>query len=474
MRLAVELAAAAIASRALWSVVEGSLTRVGNEFALHWLESVNYGACLRRLQGGFIYSPPGPAWTGLMYGPVFPELCGISETLFGPGFGPARAVAILGTVCAMAGIFVAARTANSGLSMAFSSAVLFLVYCTRVRYWHDMVQVDTTFIAFAVWAVLLLARDPPTRRRACIAGVLAAAACMTKQVGLPLALAVGCYLLLAARRVLPAYLAGLASAVPVGTFLLLKSDGWAWTYLVSQPLGTGFRPDKLAIGPVVTYARVSLGAVLSVLAVGALAFTVQSGRHRLALWFVASCALGVSGYSAYCKVGASANSLLPFLAVSTVCIGIVPGALLGAEPARAALAAVVAGMLLTLPIPSPPSLRPTHVFEATLERVVARLPGKVLMPGRPEVLARSGRPPCFHHSSLKGLVGYTPIIPFPSPIRSALRRQEWRAAVVWRGLIEKEVQDAGYHLTKELGRDPLIGVPVRVYEPRPVSAATDR
>jgi hypothetical protein len=252
--------------------------------------------------------------------------------------------------------------------------------------------------------------------------------------------------------------------VPIGLFLLLESRLWAWTYLVTEPLGTGSAPSRLAIDPVTTYAARSTVGVLAVLVMVAVPFFYAKSRRLTSLCATSAVLLGVAGYAGYCKAGASENSLLCFFGGATLCLAVMPGALDSTKLVRVLVGIAVSLAFWMAPVRTPSNTQVSMQFERNLDGIVRSYDGSAMTPGRPEATYRVTGRLYYHHSTLKGLVGYRPLVPFPEPLRRDIRRHRWRAVVSWQHGIERELRAAGYRPVRSLGKDPRIGVRVELYE----------
>jgi hypothetical protein len=151
--------------------------------ALDYGEPVVYGIGLRVVTGEPLYqSLDRPPFTVAAYTPLYYVLAGGLQAMFGPGFGPGRALSLVaGFVTAVLVGLIAAR-GQWGRWVGVFAGVLFLAlgFPGPDVPWFGLYRVDVLGVALSVAAVALLDRRRGTST-ILVAGVLAGLALLCKQ-----------------------------------------------------------------------------------------------------------------------------------------------------------------------------------------------------------------------------------------------------------------------------------------------------
>jgi hypothetical protein len=237
---------------------------------------------------------------------------------------------------------------------------------------------------------------------------------------------------------------------------------------VVQPLAIARTEPKAALDPLIAQTRLMAAAPL-IVAVAAAVVAVSRGRQvwPLLAWVATALGLGVASTLVFRTQGSASYSLQYFVAGALVCLAALLHVLGRSDVARAGLAAAVIALYATTEVVPPPAPEASRRFEQTLDRLVRRYEGRVLIPGRPEALVRAGYPLHYHHTMLRGLVGRGDKLPLPAAISAALDSGRWRAVLDWEGGIAPVLEQKKWRLVRQLGRDPRIGSKVALYERPP-------
>jgi hypothetical protein len=252
--------------------------------------------------------------------------------------------------------------------------------------WFDIGRVDSLFLALSIGG-LYAARHMRGPRGAVAAGVLLAAAALTKQTGLAEVVVVTAALLTGPRRRL-AWVAALTEVtVLAGSTLMIRlaSGGWYIYYIYKQM-------SEHAL----TYGNFGWFWTALLTATGLAACAALIGARRVPRELLAGCAaLAVEGYVTLVQSGGTINDMLPaYLAVA-----LLAGLALGG-PARwvttAAGALVLAQTVFLLASSHPSSAIPTSADRAAGERLVAgmrALGGDAVDPADPSLSLQAGMAP---------------------------------------------------------------------------------
>ncbi len=212
-------------------------------------------AAERILVGETLYPPPSVKFVGDNYPPVYFFLYAGMMKLLGPSLIAGRAISLAATACIALAIWNISRgrggnrvdgeapAGESGCDPStrgqragrLALVALFLAFYAVGGQVFDLARVDMAAIAFAAWAVLLLA-CATCIRSAALAGLLMAAAILTKHNMVMIGALAGAGLLfLQPKRAIVYGL--LAAGLPAAAFTWLhaSSDGWSSYYLFTQP-----------------------------------------------------------------------------------------------------------------------------------------------------------------------------------------------------------------------------------------------
>ncbi len=231
----ISLAVVVIAAVPLARFVGVALQRINYPFELEWIESGTVSHIQVALSGHQLYREPSLEFTPFIYAPLYYYVAALPSLLFGVGLFAPRLLSLLSTLgCfVLLGRWVRDETGDAVAGIAAAGLFSSLFQVTGL--WLDLARVDSFFL-FLTLAANVLARTAHTPRRAALVGLLLAAACFTKQLGIPLALPVLIWLSLRSLRL--GVVAALVAGGVVGFFGLvfqLTSSGWFYYYLFKLP-----------------------------------------------------------------------------------------------------------------------------------------------------------------------------------------------------------------------------------------------
>jgi hypothetical protein len=169
------LAACATLSAAVYAIAQ--------PVALDYGEPVVYGIALRIVTGQPLYQPiDAPPFTVAAYTPLYYWLGGELQAVFGPGFGPGRALSLAAGVATAMLLAVIAGRQQFGVWVGAFAGVLFLAFGFPGpdAPWLGLYRVDVLGVALSVAAIAMLCRDGRASVIV-VAGVLAGLAVLCKQ-----------------------------------------------------------------------------------------------------------------------------------------------------------------------------------------------------------------------------------------------------------------------------------------------------
>jgi len=429
-----------------------ALSRLTYPFTIEWLESNSLVEVHRILTGQQLYTAPSVGYVPDGYPPLYFAFSAAVASVLGPSYLSLRLVSLVSSlVCfALLGRLVQRETGSAGAGIAAMGVLAATYFATGT--WFDVGRVDSLFLAFST-AGLYAARWMLRTRGAVAAGILLAAAFLTKQSGLAEGVAVLAALAAGPRRRLavPAVLtygAVLASSTLV---LGLTSHGWYLYYVFEQMAGQPLK--DAAIGQFWT------GSLLPVVGIAVCAAVL--GARRTPLVLLAGCvALVVEGYAALVHGGGTVNDLLPAcLAVALLAglaMGGAPGGLVSDGADRLArariagwranrsggwIAAAASGLVIAKLAVLVSGFRPAQAIPVTADRAIgARLTaglralgGTVAVPADPGLDLIAGQPAVAHQGAVADVLRATDrnaIVSFTRSAARAVAGQRFSAIII--------------------------------------------
>ena len=390
---AVVLAAALAGLVAVCAYLVIAFSRLTYPFTVEWLESNSLVEVHRILAGQSLYPAPTVRYVADGYPPLYFAVSAAAASVLGVSYLPLRLVSLMSSlVClALLGRLVQRET-GSGAAGA-GAAGLFAATYFATNTWFDVGRVDSLFLALSIGG-LYAARWMRGTRGAIAAGVLLAAAALTKQTGLAEGVAVIAALLTGPRRRL-ACVAALAEATVLGISTLvlgLTSGAWYLFYVFRL-----MSEHPLAYGNFGWFWT----ALLSALGMAACAALI--GARRVPRVLLAGCAaLAVEGYAALVHSGGELNDVLPAYLAVALLAGLAVGGTWSGWASAASGVLVLAQTALLLSGFHPSQAIPTSADRAVGERLAAGLRtfgGAVAIPTDPGLSLLAGMAPAAHQDA---------------------------------------------------------------------------
>ena len=355
-----------------------ALLRINYPFDLEWCEGGTLGHIRVVLAGQHIYREPSFEFTPYIYPPLYYYVSALPSLVLGAGHLAPRLVSfvsILGCFVLL-GRWVRDETDDPVAGVA-AIGVLASVY-QLTGFWFELARVDAFFLLL-VLSSHLLARTTTTPRRAALVGVLMAAACFTKQLGIPLAAPALLLLLMRSWR-----LAFVAAAVSGGLLLVLglafniSTHGWFLYYTLELPSRHQIQWERFAPSAQTFFLSSTLPMSLAGVAL-ICGFGFARGEWKRWLFHAVFVGLAVStSFLPFLKSGGYPNGLIPGYAALALAFGIVLAKLrdartpLGALGPNLAACAVLGLLFAALDYDPKTSLPSTADLDGNKE-VMARL-----------------------------------------------------------------------------------------------------
>ncbi|HKO49889.1 MAG TPA: glycosyltransferase family 39 protein [Polyangiaceae bacterium] len=360
--------------------VQVALLRVGYPFDLEWCEGGTLAHIRVVLAGQHIYREPSLEFTPYLYPPLYYYVSALPSLVFGAGHFAPRLVSLLSILgCfVLLGRWVRDETDDPVAGLA-AVGLLCATY-QLTGYWFELARVDAFFLLL-IFGSHMTARTAKTPARAATVGVLIAAACFTKQLGIPLALPP--LLLLSMRSLrLGMIAAGVSGALVLVTGLAfyISSDGWFLYYVLDLPSRheieiARFWPSLQTFFLSNTFPMTLAGVTI--------VCGVTFGRRRWKRWLFHALFVGLActtSFLPFLKSGGYPNGLIPAYAALALASGIGLGILrrsqirsaLGSIGPRLAAAAVLLIQFAVLDYDPKPALPSEADLQANKE-VIARL-----------------------------------------------------------------------------------------------------
>jgi hypothetical protein len=399
------LAAALAGLAAIAAYLFVALSRLGYPFPVEWLESNSLVEVHRILAGRPLYTAPTVQYVPDGYPPLYFAVSAAVARLLGVSYLTLRLVSLVSSLCCFALLARLVQRETGSLAAGVGAAGLFAAAYSVTDTWFDAGRVDSLFLALSIGG-LHAARWMRGTRGALAAGVLLAAAALTKQTGLAEGVVVVAALLAGPRRGL-ACVAALAEITVLGVSTLvlgLASGGW-YVYYVFELMGEHSLTGS-GFGWFWTALATGMGLAVCAALIGA---------PRVPRVLAAGCAaLAVEGYAALVHSDGGINDVLPAYLAVALLAGLALGR--GAAPVRgsvpggwpawrawrawrvtvapavlvlAQVAVLLAGLRPSQAIPTPADL-------STGERVLAGLRaigGTVAVPADPALSMAAGMVP---------------------------------------------------------------------------------
>jgi len=387
-------AAAALAGlAAVGTYLYIALSRLGYPFAVEWLESNSLVEMHRVLVGQPLYPAPTAGYVPDGYPPLYFAVSAAAASVLGVSYLPLRLVSLVSSLACFALLGRLVQRETGSAAAGTGAAGLFAATYFATNTWFDVGRVDSLFLALSIGG-LYAVRWMSGTRGAVAAGVLLAAAALTKQTGIAEGVVVIAALLPGRRRRL-ACVAALAEAVVLGisTLMLgLTSGGW-YVYYVFQLMSE----HPLTYSSFGWFGR-SLLATMGIAGCAALI-----GARRAPLVLLAGCAaLAVEGCTTLVHSGGGPNDMLPAYLAVALLAGLSLG---GRPPSRTSVAAGVLVLAQTARLLSgfhPSWAIPTGADQAVGDRLVAGLRafgGSVAVPADPGLSVLAGMAPVAHQDA---------------------------------------------------------------------------
>ena len=237
VRLAVSLAGALAGLVAIGAVVFVAVSRLGYPFAVEQLEGNSLVEVHRILSGQPLYQAPAVGYVPDGYPPLYFALSAAVARVAGQSYLPLRLVSLFAALACFALLARLVQRETGSLAAGVAAAGVFAATYFATGDWFDVGRVDSLFLALSL-AGLYAVRRMRGLPGAVGAGLLLAAAALTKQTALAEGAAVLAVLLFTGapsrRRLARVAALTWASAVGLATLVLgLTSGGW-YIYYVFQ------------------------------------------------------------------------------------------------------------------------------------------------------------------------------------------------------------------------------------------------
>jgi hypothetical protein len=204
---------------------------------LRLIEAYNEVLSIRFSNGESIYPDPETAPMGTIYTPFFFIISGILHKTLPAGFAYGRLISIVSTLATSFLVYrIAVLRKCSVINAIWASAVFFATY-SLVKTMYDQSFADSLLMLCTCTTLYYFLLNTP--KGDMYALFFAGLSCFTKQTALYPFIVVFICILISRRKLWvfsPLILWGFIAGM-----LILITKGWAYTYLVTYPLGHGFR-----------------------------------------------------------------------------------------------------------------------------------------------------------------------------------------------------------------------------------------
>ena len=305
---AAQLAAALAGLVAIGVYLVVALRRLDYPFGLEQLEGNSLVEVRRILAGQPLYPSPSVGYVPDGYPPLYFYVSAAFAHVLGASYLALRLVSLTSSLACFALLARLVQRETGSVAAGTGAAGVFAATYFAAGDWFDIGRVDSLFLALSIGA-LYAVRWMRAAPGAIVAGMLLAAAALTKQTGLAELVVVPGVLLIGPRRRLARVTALTAVAVlGLSTLILrLTSGGWYTYYVFKQMSGQSLTVSNFG------WFWTALATAMGLAACAALI-----GARRVPRELVAGCAaLAVEGYATLVHSGGAINDVLPaYLAVA--------------------------------------------------------------------------------------------------------------------------------------------------------------
>jgi hypothetical protein len=462
---AARLAAALAGLVAIGAYLFVALSRIRYPFALEQLEGNSLVEVHRILAGQPLYPAPTAGYVPDGYTPLYFYVSAAAARLLGVSYLTLRLVSLVSSLACFAVLARLVQRETGSIAAGVGAAGVFAATYSATDTWFDTARVDSLFLALSIGGLYAVRRMRGTAG-AIAAGMVLAAAALTKQTGLAEGVVVTAVLLAGPRRRLACVTAIAEFTVfAISTLALrLTSGGWYTYYVFRQMSGQSLNVsnlDSLSKAPLIMMGLAACAALI--------------GARRVPRELLAGCAvLAFEGCVALAKSGGTLNDVLPaFLAVALLA-GLALG---GSSPRWVTTAAgllVLTQSIILLAGLHPSQAIPTSADRAVGERLIAGMRafgGDVAVPTDPALSLLAGMAPVAHPAAVSDVLGST-----DRTARASFRRSAEEAVTTHRfsAFITDSLEPPLFN-PSALGRDyhecvqpaPTLLVPVARHAPRP-------
>ena len=459
---AARLAAAVAGLVAVCGYLFVAVSRLAYPFPLEWLEGNSLVEVHRILAGQPLYQAPTVQYVPDGYPPLYFALSAVAARLLGVSYLPLRLVSLVSSLACFALLARLVHRETGSIAAGAGAAGVFAATYFATDTWFDVGRVDSLFLALSIGG-LYAARWMRGPGGAIAAGVLLAAAALTKQTGLGEAAVVSAVLLAGPRR-------GLACAAVLAEFMVLavstlvlglSSGGW-YVYYVFQLMGE----HSLNVSGFGWFWTALLSTV------GMAAGAALLGARRVPLVLLAGCgALAAEGYAALVHSGGAINDVLPaYLAVA-----LLAGLALGCQSSW--WAPSVAGVLLfaqsvvLLTGFQPAQQVPGSADRAVGERLLSgmrALGGTIAVPADPGLSLLAGMAPTAHQDAAYDVLRATDqaaIASFTRSAASAVAARQFSAIITDSPGVPLGYPPSLSRYYRQCPQPLLAGVPAALFDP---------
>ncbi len=380
-----------------------ALSRIGYPFALEWLEGGSYAQVQRLLTGRALYDRPDMAYVAMIYPPLYYYVSAVLARVIGLSYLPLRLASLAAAVGSLALIYLICLRERTGRSPAFLACALFAATYALSGFWFDLARIDMLSVFLLLLSIWLLRFE--SFRSDVAAGVIAALAALTKQTHLITVACLSLFLLISDRQRALAFLLPFLAAYGLA-FLALNSlyAGWYQFYVFHLALGSG---EYVTFSPASTLETawsfwahsIFLALPVPILLIAAwFTLRLRAGRDLNALFFFATCAIGMIGTSwSVIQVGGYKNDLIPAYAAISILFGLglraIDTVLASSQLYRAGLlaACLIQFFLLRYPLAAQiPSAADLKAGQGFLDQIRNQA-GDVYIPWHPDLALMSGK-----------------------------------------------------------------------------------
>jgi len=459
-----------------------ALSRISYPYELEWMEGGAVDHVIRVLKGETIYPAPSLEFLPYVYTPLYHYVAAFSSLMFGIGFFSLRLPSFLSSLVCLYLLYLIVRNETGDSPSGILATGLFAGSYRITGAWLDISRPDSLFLALLLGAFYLI-RNRSTPRTDLVAGLLLAAALLTKQTTITMAAPLGMALLITeTRRAIRIFAVfGIISAIGI-IILHVTTHGWFTFYTFQLPRYFSIRILQDEIYSFWTRDLLfHLPVAASVALLLLITLSIRDIRQSLFFWAVTLGSL-VGSWLPRMQYGGYDNTLIPAYAIISILFGMGIHTLLPESPTINPVPARLRRMGLSLLVMLQFHILNYNITDQIpahddrmagdrLQSMLRHVDGDAFVPYHGYLPSLAGHPSFAHQMQISDMLGCAPkeiSHPVARDITDALEERRFSMIILdqdtW---FFQDILDENYELVGPVFQNPDVFWPVTGWRIRP-------